>query len=259
MHSRILLAAACLLPMLRATAAPETLISVDLVDVPLVDAIKAIAAEGELQVIIGPLNPEPGKVTVAFSQIEARSALERLLRVQPSLELVDFDDMIVVRQKSGTAQATPRRADAPVSAMPPRPDVRKPQLPGGPASMPGVNEPSERTGAPMVGSKRYYQIPIHYAYAPGLAEALGGRGLRLSDIDPWVGSMASGLGAGRSGQIQGQGNGFGGGNSQGVGGNSTGFGGNGFGQSQAGRGVFQLPDGIDELVGVDWTGSMVAR
>jgi len=83
--------------------------------------------------------------------------------------------------------------------------------------------PGADTGAPTVSSKRYEKIKLIYAYAPGLAEALGGEPLLYSDIDPWAGSVGTGGGGGGFG---GGGGGFGGGGGW-FGGGGGGFGGGG--------------------------------
>ncbi len=240
----------CLLLSAASRGATETTITIELVDLPLVEAVQRIAAAGELKVVVGPLDPEPGRITASFADIPARAALDRLIRVQPSLELVTFDDVLILRAKPATA------------APPANPAVRRPApLPAAPSRLPGeATQAPVATGAPVVASTRYVRIPLRYAYAPGLAEALGGRGLRLSDLDPWVGSLAQGFGAGQGGTPQGGGLGNRGG-AGGLGGG--GFGGGGFGRGAggpaAGSGVFELPEGIVELVGVDWLSGMIAR
>lgn len=243
-------------------AAADDPVSLDLVDVPFTDAVRMVAEAGGLQVVLGAVGAEPGRITASFTNITARSALDRLLRLQPELELVAFDDVLILRRREQAGQGAPPLVTAP-APLPPRPRVGEAIAPGGPRPPQPVS--TEPTGAPVVGTTRYVRIPIRWAYAPGLAEALGGRGLRLADIDPWVGAIAQGVGNGGAGSFGNRGGGsFGQG---GFGGN--GFGGNGFGGASgfgagaggraAGRGVFELPDGVEELVGVDWLSAGVAR
>jgi len=75
----------------------------------------------------------------------------------------------------------------------------------------------------------YHIIKLKYAYAPGIAQILGGTPLYYSDVDPWVGSIvgnrsnSGGRGfGGQNNQMSSGGSGFGGfsGNGQGF---SNGF------------------------------------
>ncbi len=153
----------CLLLSAASRGATETTITIELVDLPLVEAVQRIAAAGELKVVVGPLDPEPGRITASVADIPARAALDRLIRVQPSLELVTFDDVLILRAKPATA------------APPANPAVRRPApLPAAPSRLPvEATQAPVATGAPVVASTRYVRIPLRYAYAPGLAERSG--------------------------------------------------------------------------------------
>lgn len=221
-----------------AYAQDEQTVSVNLKDASLRDAIDILHQETGLQFIIGPDVNEDQKVNMNVDNMGIERILKLLLEPRGlTFEKVEGVYLINPKRAAGAGDAgggggggmtrptTPTRPTRPTTAptRPTRPGA------GGETVRPGGTTPAAAggaTGTPTVASKRYERINLQYAYAPGLAYALGGEALMYSQIDPWAGSVG-GMGGGGFG-----GGGFGGGGFGGRGG----FGGGGFGGRGGGFG-----------------------
>ena len=232
--SRSLLLSMAMFCALGAVRAQDDVVSLEIKDAPLGEAIKILSAETNIQFILGPNVNDEQKITISVSNQPVEKALNLLLTAAGNLKAEKVDGVYIIQ----AADAGGNTPGAPGAGMP-RPGagaaMPRPATPSRPGSMPGPRPAAGTSapgmtgtdaGAPTVSSKRYEKINLIYAYAPGLAEALGGEPLLYSDIDPWAGSVGNSGGGGGGGF---GGGGGGGGFGGGGGGNSFGGGGGGFG------------------------------
>lgn len=196
-------------------------------DVPLAAALEALADAAGVELRLAPGLELPMRTTIETDgRQDPGRLLEALIRAQ-GLSAGWEDGALVVTGGDRPYAAAPARAA-------PRPEA--PAL------------AAAQSGRPTVRAKRYEFVPLRYAYAPGLAVALGGRALLWSDIDPWAAALSSGLGGGMGGVS-------GGGRAGAPAGTFAG----GLVGAQTGQAVLELPEGIEELVGVDWLSGLVVR
>ena len=190
-------------------AAAEPAIDLAFQDLPLTAALQQLATAGGLALHLDDLGAAGDvRVTAEFHDVTATAALQRLVGRIPDLQLTHDGAGWTVKP---TVTPPPPPAAAPAPPAPAKPG-------------PGLT-PRAADGVPGQASKRYALLKMQFAYAPGLAQALGGHSLLLSDLDPWAAMV---------------------------------------GQSPATRGrqprpVFPLPAGLHDVVGVDWLSSLIAH
>ncbi len=203
-----------------ALAAPDTPVTLSWRDVPVAEALADLAEAGEIAVVVDPTLTRDRRITAEFGGVTAEQALRRLVATIPGAELVLVEDVWLVKRVPRPVTTPP--AAPPRSPLPVRPAV--------------VSEPVGTTpGQPLVRSSDWVKIVLNYLPAAGLAQILGGRPLYYSDIDPWAWGPGN---LGRSG---------------------TGPRPLNANRGQTGTGLFQMPEGVEELVGRDWTNDMLAR
>ena len=243
-----------------ALAQNQQMVTLDLRDAPLVEAIKILSQETGLQFILGPDVDPDKRVNVSVTNKPVEKALELLLQSAGGLTFEKVEGVYIIRKaggggnagmpagggtttRPGTAPAPPRPGATP--PVPPRPGAtsRPGATPGATPTAPGGGA-TGAAGSPTVSSKRYEKINVKFAFAPGLARAfVKGKALYYADMD----TMAQGIG-GTGGGIGG-GGGFGGGGSGGLGGNRGGGLGGGGSSLGGGRGGSSLGGGGGSSLG----------
>ncbi len=102
-----------------ASAQDEDLVSLDIKDAPLGEAIKILSAETNIQFILGPNVNDDQKITISIANKPVERALELLLQAAGTLKAEKVDGVYIIQSPAtagaapGAGMARPRRAGPP--------------------------------------------------------------------------------------------------------------------------------------------------
>ena len=230
--------------------ADDNLISLDIKDASLSEALKILSKEAGIQFIVSPDVDAEKKVTISVDNKPPQKILEIMLSSIGGLQYEVVEGVYVIKPKAGAAMQPAAGAPAAGPAAPPRPTPGAPPPPrpgarptatagGGTAGAGGAMPGGGATGTPTEKAKRYERILVRYIPAAGLASVFErGKPLYYTDLDPWaaqLGGQGGQGGGGQGGRGGGQG-GRGGGLGGGGGGNRSGGGSRGGGGGSRGGG-----------------------